>query len=258
MTEAVVDQAAGAAGTEAQLAAAEAAKAPLNLPNADGQQTPTPAVPVAKVEGDAKGEIKVADTGDATLNLLYGFLARNGVNPAESDAVKAATNGDFTLLRAQLAEKNLPGWQEHIAIAEKGYADFLTGEKARGEAAKVAVVDAVGGEEAWAEVHAWAAANADPEERPTINAALNQGGLVAAAVAQFLQSQFRAATGASTNPTGGADASKESLKSDQSTGALSPVAYAKAVEELRRKLGPSMDQSKDYKALQSRRAAYRS
>jgi hypothetical protein len=219
-----------------------------------------PAAPAnpAQTEPGAFGEaVTYQSTGDSNLDLALGFVGKHGLGP-EHPAIVAATKGDFGPVKALMAEKNVPGWEAHIALAEKGYADHLQAETDKTLAVQNICVNAAGGEQEWADVLTWASQNAEPQEKEQVNAALAAGGVVAEAVAAFLVNSYRGAPGVTYSPR------ENAVKPDAARGAsaanggpLSPSEYGRAVADLRARLGTKFEQSPVYRQLQQRRASYR-
>jgi len=218
-----------------------------------------PPAPAVNEEAPATfGEaVTYQPTGDANLDLALAFVGKHGLGP-EHPAIVAATQGDFGQLKALLAEKGVPGYEAYVALAEKGYQDNLAREAEKVQAIRQIVVQAAGDEATWNETLAWASANAEPDEKEAVNAALSQGGVVAEAMAAFLVNQYHSATGTTYAPAAPV-VKPEAARgaANPSGGALSPVEYGKAVAELRRTRGETFEQSPEYRALQVRRAAWR-
>jgi len=220
--------------------------------NKDGGKTAGDAAPATFGEA-----VTYQPTGDANLDLALAFVGKHGLAP-EHPAMVAATQGDFGQIKALLAEKGVPGFEAYVALAEKGYQDVLAREAEKVAAVQQIVTQAAGDEAAWGATLAWASANAEPDEKEAVNAALAQGGVVAEAVAAFLVNQYRAATGTTYAPA--APAVKQEAgrgAGGASSGALSPADYGKAVMELRRTKGAYFEESAEYRQLQARRAAWR-
>lgn len=250
--------------TSAPAAQPAAAAAATPAPSAATQApaTQVPAAPTAKEEPKAEagafGEaVTYQPTGDSNLDLALGFIGKHGLND-QHPAVVAATKGDFGPIKALMAEKGIQGWEAYLALAEKGYSDHVAKEDAKTAEVQQIVVQAAGDEQTWADTLAWASANAEPQEKEQVNAALKAGGVVAEAVAQFLVNGYRSATGTSYSPK------ENAVKQDAGRGVanpnggpLSPAEYGKAVADLRRTKGVYFDQTPEYRQLQARRQAYR-
>jgi len=239
----------GATGTEG----APASKAPAGEPSA---------LPVAEGEPGAKGEITYNPTGDTGLDMALAFVGKNGFGP-DHPAMIAAINGDFGLLRAQLAEKNVPGSEAYLALAEKAYKSFDEKHKAQRESDKAAVLKVVGGEESWSAIQEWAKANADESESAALNDLLGKGGQHAVIAAGFLAAQYeRANGGAGGAETDGAGPSAAAARGAPavSEDALSPKDYGAAVMEARQKHNAREGRFEDsaaYSKLLQRRARFK-
>jgi len=247
-TQAAVAPAPAAAPTAP---AAQVAPQPTQLP--DAQPAPSADTPPATF-----GEpITHEPTGHANLDLVLGFIGKHGLS-LDHPAVVAAEGGDFAPIRALLAEKEVPGADAYLALAERSLEEIREAEAAHIETVQQIVVQAAGDETTWEEARAWASANAEPHEKDAVNAALEQGGVVAEAVAAYLVNQFRSATGTTYQPTAPVvkpEAARGAM--NPSGGALSPAEYGKAVADLRRAKGVYFEQTAEYRQLQARRAAWR-
>lgn len=247
-----------AATTPAAPAAPAVPSAPLNvgadaIPAAPSAAAP-PAPPPATPGGDEP--IVYAPTGDAGLDLALKFVGDRGLD-VDHPAMRAAENGDFSLIKAYLASMGdkAQGWEQYVALAEKAVAG-----KAEAAAAQVAkttqiVHDAVGGPEAWGQIQAWAKDNADPDERSAINDAFAKGGFIAKAVAEKLANLHRNATGTVVKPAEAVRGGNPSVTANSNT-LLNPREYAAAVQELARRVGANkIDDHPEYAALKLRARA---
>lgn len=237
--------------TPAASTAPAAAAAPLQI----GE--PAPATPADPATLEAESEaVEYAPTGDVGLDLALDFIGRQGFGP-ENAGVKAAINGDFSILKAQLAGagEKARGWEQYIALAEKAFETSSKASQERQAKDQAAIYGAVGGEQSWAEIAKWAGTNADPAEKAEINAALSAGGRQAVAMATYLASLYERAAGTTREP--GSAVNPNAGRSSAASGALSPREYADAVAALYRKVGGRIDDSPEYARLQARRAAYR-
>lgn len=241
--------------TAATAAPTQAAAQPTAAPSIPAQPTQA-ATNTAGTEGAFGPAQTFEATGDANLDLALGFLGRQGIG-VNHPAVTAATGGDFGPLKAMLAEKGVAGWEAHVALAERAYEAHQTQANERNAHTAQVCVAAAGGEAEWGQVLQWASTNADDAEKPALNAALAQGGIVAEAVAHYLVGAFRQAPGTSY------DAQKSAVNQHAGTAAgsaftpLSPLEYGKAVAALRGKLGPNFESTQEYASLNQRRAMYR-
>jgi hypothetical protein len=249
-----------AAPTPEQVAAAEAAevKAPLDLGGDPAAPTPKVAEKAAPTP-EAKGEPEVVQynpTGDVGLDMTLEFLGKLGYTP-DNPAMKAAINGDFTLLAAELAAKDVKGYDRYIALGEKAYKDTTASTAARQAADRKIVEDAVGGAAEWATIQKWAVEKADPDEKAAVSAALRAGGVQARMAAVFLRDSYSRATGAAETEGAGAAVAATKGAASSATDTLNASAYAKAVAAARVGYKGDFEASKEYRELQARRLAHR-
>lgn len=213
-----------------------------------------PAAPAAP-NADTSAEFSYDNTGDAGLDYALNFVGKLGYGDTHP-AMQAATKGDFSLIKAELATKGVPGADAVVALAEQAYTRFAAEDAAKAEALSGFAAQAAGGAENWAVVRAWAAQEATPQEKAQVNAALGQGGLVAQGVISQLVSLYQQKH---TLPKTAADVAKPGAvgTAAPSAGPMTAQAYAQAVETLRRQYGSNTDSTPEYAALQSQRLAAR-
>jgi hypothetical protein len=205
----------------------------------------------------SKGAVSFEKTGDAGLDVALDFIGRAGFT-ANHPAVQAAAQGEFSLLAAALAEKGVTGWEQHLNLAKEAQGRFAEQEKAKSAAIYDACLHAAGGDEkVWAETLEWASANAEPAEKEAINTALASGGVLAEAVSQWLVNSYRGAPGVTISPQASAvnAAVVAGAGAAAGNGPLSPAEYAREVAKIRQQ--GSIEGSREYAALQARRAMYR-
>lgn len=194
-------------------------------------------------------------TGDPALDVALGFFSKNGIPPT-SAAMVLAGKGDFSVLKAELASKGSKGWEQYVAIAEQSFARTTADAASAKAKALATVVEVCGSQEKWAEVKTFVAEKADESELAQINEGLRAGGVVAKAVAKYMLAAFEAGNGtapAQTTQVGNGRGGNAAV-----SGPLSPREYTDAVSALAQKIGANaLDGSKEYKALQGRRRAYR-
>ena len=216
------------------------AKEPEPKPNADG------IVPVI-----------YESSGDVALDMALEFVGKFGIGPADP-AMVAAADGNFALLEAKLAGMGdkAKGYEKFIALGKSAHE--ATTAKAKAEAAKNAegIYSVVGGADNWNAIKAWAGKNAEPAEQTVVNAALNAGGMQAKAMAHYLATLYEKAGNVTVRGKSAVDANA-SGGGGADSGALTPRAYTKEVDALRKKLGGRLDGSREYAALQARRNAWR-
>lgn len=195
--------------------------------------------------------------GHPAIDLAIDFVSGLGIK-ADDPAYLAAKDGDFDLLKVKLATMGdkARGWEQVLAVAEKGYGEMSDKAQADADAKTTLIHEVAGGEEVWAEIRDWAKANADDSEKKDLNAMLNAGGLHAKAAVMYLKGLYAGSPDTSQPPS---PAVKQTAGSSPAQGsqALSPAEYKAAINELSRKLGPRIDDSPEYAQLKARRAAWR-
>jgi hypothetical protein len=221
-----------------------------------GAATPAvvPPTPPVKEEPIDTSPVEYEKTGDPGLDMALEFVGKAGIGESHP-AMKAAREGDFSILKAELAAKNIPGWEQYVALGEAAYAREKAEVAKKAAETRDAVVKAAGGEETWKAVRTWAAANATDAEKTEINAMLNQGGVQAAAAVKYLLGAYERANNVEVTPPDARSdkAGRDSGRSD--TKPLSARDYAAEVQRLNVKLGGRLEGSPEYEALQRRRAA---
>lgn len=218
----------------------------LGKPTDEKAGTPEPSV---------ETEYEYTPTGDTGLDLALEFVGKLGYGP-QHEAIVAAQTGDFSKLEAALKAQGdkAKGHERFIKLAQQSFERGVEKSKAAEVETRKVVYEAAGGEKAWADIQAWAAANADAAEKEQINSMLKAGGLQARLAVQGLAQLYNAQL--KTKPP--ASATKPGATTTPATsGALTANEYAKEVQTLRNKLGTSFDKSSEYAALQARRRASR-
>jgi hypothetical protein len=229
------------------------APAPANIGEAPAAPAPAPHQP------EAPGTIITYNpTGDAGLDMALGFVGKLGLSPTHP-AMAAAQNGDFGMLKAHLASlgDKATGWQQYVALAEQAHATGKVAADAKHAENLALVQEAAGGPEQWTAIQKWAAENAEPHERESVNAALKQGGIAAKAMVQYLAGLYNRAPGTVVAPASATNPAAKAQTSSQEGGALTAAQYAKEVQAARVKLGFNFDGSREYQSLQARREAGR-
>ncbi|WP_334166776.1 hypothetical protein [Achromobacter mucicolens] len=243
--------------------AAQPSQAATALPQASPAPAATPAAPAAAAPANAEAVFGAAQvyekTGNANLDTALAWAGSLGLDGDNSSEMQEAFKGNFGPLKALLATKNIPGAEAYVALAEAGFKEFTAAADERRASVQSMVVDVAGGDEAWAEVMAWAGENAEQAEKDAVNYALEQGGFLAEAVAFTLVSNYRQQAGVSSPPRQtAARSTAAAAPATGSHGPLSPKEYTKAVSDLRKSLkGKPIEGSKEYEALRQRRASWR-
>lgn len=243
------------------------APAPAPQPDAGTAAAPAPAKPADGVtlgeddkakptpNPDTSNEFSYDPTGDAGLDYALNFVGKLGYGDTHP-AIIAAQAGDFSLLKAELSTKGVPGVDAVLALAEQAYTRFSAEAAKQSEALAGFAAQAAGSAENWAVVRAWAAQEATPEEKAQVNAAIAQGGLVAQGVISQLVNLYRQKH---TLPKDAEPVAKPGAAGTAAptSGPMTAQAYAQAVEALRQKYGANTDSTPEYAALQSQRLAAR-
>lgn len=259
MPEALVTDAAPAAASSTPAAATGA---PANEPivaqaaNIDAVDQAAAAASAAATKAAVEaGPVVYNPTGDPGLDVALDFIGNLGLGP-DHPAMKAVMdNGDFTLLKSELTAlgDKAKGWEKMVALGERWNSEQQTNADAKSKENLAAIVGVVGDEKTWNEVRTWAAANSDANEKKTVNAAFEAGGLAAKAMAKYLHEAY---TLSKQKTPAGATPFKAAQTNNAVAGeALSPRAYVAEVQKL------SSSQRQDghpaYESLKSRRANWR-
>ena len=239
-------------------------------PNPDNKDDPSssvlletkPAVPAAPVVSPAPVAqadvvVEFEPTGDVGMDMALAFVGKAGIG-MQHPAMVAATAGDFTILKATLAQKGVAGWEQFVALGEAAYARTTAAEKEKANVAREIVHKEAGGKEQWEAVKEWASANATDAEKLEINELLGKGGLSAKGAVKYLVNAYNNANNVEVTPrdaTGNAGRSGNGPAG--ASGPLSPKDYAAEVGALNHKLNGRLEGSKEYAALQARRQMYR-
>lgn len=246
-----------------QVAAPAAPAAPkAGAPAAPGSDTSlvigeaAPSPDPLKAEPAGPVVIEFNSTGDSGLDMALGFFGKLGLGPGDA-AFDAATAGDFSMLKAKLGQlgAKAQGYEGFVALAEQSYAKNAETHKAKVAKDTAAVIAEAGGEAQWKAIQTWASANAEPEEKAAVNAALKQGGVAAKAMAAWLAGKYAKAQGTTVEPTAEVTAEGAASRAGASSGALSAKQYAAECAAARAKLGYAFDGSREYQSLQARRVA---
>lgn len=202
---------------------------------------------------DTSEPFQYEPTGDAGLDYALDFIGKLGYSDAHP-AVRAAITGDFSLIRAELSTRGVQGADAVVKLAEDAHARFAAKEAEQAQVLQSYAHEAAGGEQNWDVVRAWASKEATPAEKADVNAALAKGGMVAKAMIRELVHLYKQSN---TLPQDGKAVSKNAGTPASNTAPLTAQAYAQAVDELYRKIGPGAANSPEYAQLQKQRLAAR-
>lgn len=223
----------------------EGAPPPVKLDEpVEGEKQPNP---------DTSNEFSYEPTGDAGLDYALSFVGKLGYGDSHP-AIIAAQQGDFTLIRAELATQGVAGAEAVVALAEQSYERFQKEDAAKAQELANFAAEAAGSAENWAVVRGWAASEATPAEKAQVNAALAQGGIVAQGVIGQLVALYQQKH---TLPKQAADVAVPGAAGSAApaTGPMTAKAYAEAVHALQMKYGNQVDGNPEYAALQAQRLA---
>lgn len=249
--------AAPVADDAAALAAAEAAAA--------GKVAPEPKAPADKTltlptDTDDKGKNVFEPTGHKNLDASLAFLSKHGYGP-DHPAMQEAMNGNFALLRAEMAEKGVAGGDAYIMLAEKAHEELLAKHEAKREADLKDLYAVTGSEESWNEVAKWGKENASPEQTEVIKELLAKGGEHMKLAASWLANAYTKATGGVPETDGaGPGVADTRGAAVVTTDALSPSEYGRAVAKARmehRDKHTQFEHSAAYQKLTDRRMRWK-
>lgn len=248
--------AAGEGGEGAAPAAAAPADAAPAAKPAVTIDTGTPAVKEApKPEpGDAEVLDKAgyaAPENDPGLSYAMKFLAKNGFN-ADNPAVDAAFNGDFSLLKAELAQKGLPGWEQALGLAEQSYDRHVKAndEKAT-KVGEVVTEIAAGMGVDWEQAVSHIGKSASKEEKSALNTLLSDPA-TAHIAARFISGTFIESGDSEIEPAARATGAEVRPVATAGGGALSRAEYNTELGKLRESLGENYISSPQAAALYRR------
>lgn len=222
---------------------------------------PAPVAPVAPTEGKEPpapvAESQYEPTGDPGLDYALSFLSRAGI--ADDDpALVAASEGNFALLKAKLAEKGVAGWEQAVALGEQAHQRLVEAEKAKASEVEEAVLAVAANSGAnWEQVVEWARGAATPEEVEAVNGFFAQGKLGAKIAASYLIQQYQAASGSVAQPPARQAVSPTAVPAPAAAAAQGPlnrVQFAEQAQALYKTFGDSYTQRPEYAALARRLA----
>ncbi len=227
---------------------------------AAAKPTPSTTIDTSKpvpAKADKQEEVQYAETGDPKLDLALGFFGRNGLD-AEHSAIKAAVQGDFSLLEAELAAKGAQGWQQYVALAKESHSNAVKAAQEADSAITGAVAKTLEqfgySNEQWGEAINWVRTES-PDDVPEINKLLASGPLGARAITAFILSNHREASGTEYVPQAKGIKEEAGANAGAARQAIEPISKSQfgiEAEKLARSLGPDYLHSKEYKQLRER------
>lgn len=217
-------------------------------------QQPAPE-PTPEPKGKDKGEPEVIEyeqTGDPGLDYALSFLGKAGYSD-DNPAMQAAINGDFSLLKADLAAKGVQGWEQAVALAERAY-ETAVAERAERinqvQDAVTQVAEAMGVD--WEAAVEFAREHATPQEVETINK-LFEDPYTAKMAALWISHAFTNSPNTSAPPAR-APVRPDSIPADSAPagGTITRAEFAQEAQKLHRRFGDSYNQTAEYRALARR------
>lgn len=185
------------------------------------------------------------------LGLALGFLRDAGVNVGDPAFQLAEVEGDFSLLEAVLATKDLPGKEHMLGILKQEVAAYQEKVEAF-EAQTTELVQGILGEQ-HEEVLQWARDTASDEEKEAFNNLFDAGGVYARAAATLLKQAF----GGSNNTIPAKHAIETSTPAAGGNAPLTARDYAAEVQKLSKAVGGDPRATQEYQNLGKRREAGR-
>lgn len=223
----------------------------------EGKKAPE-TTPAPKPEpGDAEVLSKAGfeSTEDKGLNYALTFLARHGFT-ADNPAVGAAFEGDFSMLKAELAQKGVQGWEQALGLGEQAYARLQKeNEAAVAESGKIALEIAERSGVDWEAAVQHTSASASPEIKTALNDLLRSPA-TAAIAAGFITNSYLEGSNEEVQPRVSALGDQvQNANRQVQGGPLSRQEYTKEMAALRKKLGDDYLNSPEAQALYARRRA---
>lgn len=234
--------------------AAETAK-PVTTDLGAKAEAKAPDVPPAKPDDAAvldKAGYAPAEN-DPGLTYAMKFLASNGFN-ADNPAVDAAFNGDFSLLKAELAQKGIQGWEQALGLAEQSYQRHSEANEAKAkEVGKVVTELAEQMGVDWEQAVGHVGKSASAEEKSALNQLLADPA-TAHIAARFIAGSFIESGDTEIEPKAKATGDATSSHGGPAGGPLSRADYNAELGKLRKSLGDDYIHSPQAAALYRRLA----
>lgn len=230
---------------------ATAPAAPAAVP-AEPVIKPAAVEPPAVAPKTDDDEIAYEETGDARMDYALGFVARAGFD-ADHPAIIAASEGNFGLLKAALAEKGVAGWEQAVALGEEAYKDIVAkeGEKIETIRANVLEVAEQNGVD-WEAAVEFARGHGDEQEIAKINE-LMADPFTAKIAALYITTAYRNNSDVDVPPQ------RQAVKPEAvpgnpgvSGGSLTRAEFAAEAGKLHKRMGDAYVQSQEYRALAAR------
>ena len=237
---------------------------PAGAPNAvqptepakPGELITTPATTVdpanvSSTTGD-DGVVTYEATGDVALDLAMEFFGKLGLS-FDNVEMQEAAKGNFSYLEAKLSGMGdkAAGFDRYIGLAKEAQGRAAESAKAKYEANLKTAHDAVGGKEVWDQVREYVGKNSTPELKAEFASAMDKGGVVATAMAQYLHRQVLEAQGSSL--TGREAVSGDTPSAAATTGGpITREQYRELYKEGLKKYGMGFSSTPEHAALAAR------
>lgn len=233
-----------------------APEVPAVVPAVSQPPAPEPAPAPAKQEPAKQKQepaeaIEYEPSGDAGLDYALSFLSKAGIGP-EDPALIAASDGDFGLLEAILAQKGIPGWEQAVNLGKQAQARFKEQAAAAAEKVTAAVTEvatSLGVD--WEASVQWARDNATDEEKEVVNQLLAKPE-TAKIAALYLAYGYSQATGVTVAPSKTAVAGDAPVHTAAATGQIDRVEFAREAGKLHKIHGDAYSSTPQYAALVAR------
>lgn len=193
-----------------------------------------------------------AADNDPGLNYAMSFLAKNGFN-ADDPAVAAAFGGDFSLLKAQLAQKGIQGWEQAVGLAEQSYERFSKEENAKADKVGEIVTSFAESQGVdWEAAVKHIGTSATAEQKTALNTLLKDPA-TAEIAAMYITTAYRDGGDTEIQPAARATGDETQRSAGAAGGLLSRAEYTREMAKLRDTLGENYINSPQAQALYRRR-----
>lgn len=191
-------------------------------------------------------------TGNINVDFAAEKIKEIGVS---NNAIEAAYNGEFDLLKAELAVKGQAGTDQLINLLEKGYKELTEEHQKKIDTANEVISSVFNDVEYQGKVFDWAKANADETEKQVLNELLDSFDPFKSKIAAIaLKQLYDNANGKIQEPASAFNPNEARVKSGVEP--LSEREFAEKVRELEKRIGGSkVYGSHEYELLKQRRLA---
>lgn len=229
------------------------AKAPSTGVDNPAPKVETPAPEPKADDAAVLDKAGFAVTEDKGLNYALTFLARHGFT-ADNPAVDAAMGGDFSMLKAELAQKGVAGWEQALGLGEEAYGRATEKQKAeQAEVGKVVLEVAERSGVDWEAAVSHVGSSATPEIKTALNDLLRNPA-TAAIAAGFITNTYLEGSNEEMQPRAAATgANTQAANRQVQGGKLTRAEFTKEMRDLQKRMGDSYLTSPEAQALYARR-----